>query len=697
MSVSARGVRPARRAAGACAAILGALLSVGDVGAARAGAVSTLILDASNSMNSPFDGGSRIEATKAAVPAALAPFADRLDLGLVVFGHREKQNCHDVEIRQTSAPGAAGKIGPLVASVTAQGVSSLAQSLEVAARSLRYRDRAATIIALADSAGVDNCRLDTCATIEQLRKESKDLVVHLIAVGAKDSELPHLRCVAGLTGGMFTRVANRGELAAALSGAFARAAEQEQVAEEFVAPPPRPKPTPRIALTELPPREKPESGDAGSGAEAADADPDGEFVDDDSEARTIAPENRVSVFAPTRPGEGTSEEGASATVSEGGSPAAETGDGGSDARSPARPVAGAGTNVSALAPTGAGDDGRVDAELLGAEAAIADAEADIAGEPPDAATDRVLAIADGDARFSISLAPPSPPGTTTLVKRREGLATSPSVTASTEATGTDDAGGTAASPAEPATGKVRLAALIVADTKPLASGVEWVILAPGTAGTPSRPIARSSEPEPEIEVPAGEYVVKATFGSAARSQRVEVGADETETLSMVLGAGGLQIDPVNAGAEEPEAVILNTIYAAGTTLSPVVRDLPSGEIVYLNAGVYRIESRYGDANAVARADIEVQPGKLVRAKINHRAGPASFRLLSEASDEPLDDVAWQIVATDGSIVAQSDEATPRIVFAEGRYEVIARRGGESFRTSFEIKPGEATLVDIASR
>jgi hypothetical protein len=192
-------------------------------------------------------------------------------------------------------------------------------------------------------------------------------------------------------------------------------------------------------------------------------------------------------------------------------------------------------------------------------------------------------------------------------------------------------------------------------------------------------------------------VVKATFGSAARSQRVEVGADETETLSMVLGAGGLQIDPVNAGAEEPEAVILNTIYAAGTTLSPVVRDLPSGEIVYLNAGVYRIESRYGDANAVARADIEVQPGKLVRAKINHRAGPASFRLLSEASDEPLDDVAWQIVATDGSIVAQSDEATPRIVFAEGRYEVIARRGGESFRTSFEIKPGEATLVDIASR
>ena len=122
-----------------------------------------------------------------------------------------------------------------------------------------------------------------------------------------------------------------------------------------------------------------------------------------------------------------------------------------------------------------------------------------------------------------------------------------------------------------------------------------------------------------------------------------------------------------------------------------------GPSFYLNAGVYRVESRYGDANAIARADIEVQPGKLVRAKINHRAAQAMFRLVDAASGEAAPGVTWQMLASNGSVVARSDQSAPSMILAEGAYEAVATLGQTSYRSAFEIRPGEQTTVEIPMR
>ena len=43
------------------------------------------------------------------------------------------------------------------------------------------------------------------------------------------------------------------------------------------------------------------------------------------------------------------------------------------------------------------------------------------------------------------------------------------------------------------------------------------------------------------------------------------------------------------------------------------------ELVRLNAGIYRIVSTYGDANATVEADVTVEAGKLSEASVTHSA------------------------------------------------------------------------------
>jgi hypothetical protein len=412
------------------------------------------------------------------------------------------------------------------------------------------------------------------------------------------------------------------------------------------------------------------------------------------------PDTRVSVFAPTQPD---SADGAAGTGEDAG--------GGPDRVSALAPTAsveaatgspdeaaGEVTAAGETPPTGAADAAAQDSgasNAAGEDAAEidpGDGEAAAAAEP---GSERVEAIADGSDEFSVSLAPTAPAGSTILVKRRTGTADAGA--GAPEGSGQPAGESAAAAPRTTASGRVRLAALIIENTKPVKSGVEWEVFALGDGSAPTRPVARSAEALPEIEVPPGEYVVKGKFGHATRTERVTVAADATEDVEIVLGAGGLQIDPVNAGLEEPGAGVLNTIYAAGTTSSPVADKVPSGKVVYLNAGVYRVESRYGEANAVARADIEVQPGKLVRARINHRAGPARFRLVTASGGAELDGVVWQIMTGDGKPVAESEVSAPQMMFAEGAYTALATHDGRTYSAAFAIKPGEETRVDIVAR
>ena len=53
--------------------------------------------------------------------------------------------------------------------------------------------------------------------------------------------------------------------------------------------------------------------------------------------------------------------------------------------------------------------------------------------------------------------------------------------------------------------------------------------------------------------------------------------------------------------------------------SLVVSGALTSQVIGLAAGIYHVVCRYGDANAIVRADIKVEPGKLTEATVYQKA------------------------------------------------------------------------------
>ena len=119
-----------------------------------------------------------------------------------------------------------------------------------------------------------------------------------------------------------------------------------------------------------------------------------------------------------------------------------------------------------------------------------------------------------------------------------------------------------------------------------------------------------------------------------------------------------------------------------------------GLIVRLNAGIYHLVSTYGDANAIVRADVTVEPGKLTEAMITHPGAKVTFKLVTRAGGEAQADTQWN-VAQPPRRSHQGKRRRPADACAgPGAYVVNAKQGGRSFRRSFSIQSGEPVQIEV---
>jgi phosphoglycolate phosphatase-like HAD superfamily hydrolase len=117
-------------------------------------------------------------------------------------------------------------------------------------------------------------------------------------------------------------------------------------------------------------------------------------------------------------------------------------------------------------------------------------------------------------------------------------------------------------------------------------------------------------------------------------------------------------------------------------------------IMRLNAGIYRLVSVYGDANARVEADVTVEAGKLTEADIAHTAGKATFRLVTREGGEALPDTHWTVIAASGDVIKESVGALPTHVLAPGDYTVLAKLSGLAFKRAFTVKDSETVTVEV---
>lgn len=248
-------------------------------------------------------------------------------------------------------------------------------------------------------------------------------------------------------------------------------------------------------------------------------------------------------------------------------------------------------------------------------------------------------------------------------------------------------------------GQVSLVALLTVDGQRIDQGLVWRIFAstrdPRAA---TKLLMTKREASPTIDLEPGEYIVNAAFGRADITRKIVVTAGAATSEKFVLNAGGLKVKVLVDGIEPPTNTIAYDILSSERDQSDnrvrVLAGAKPNVVNRLNAGIYRIVSRYGDANAKVEADVTVEAGKLTEATVSHSAARVTFKLVTRVGGEALPDTQWTVQTPDGQPVMQSVGALPTHILAPGTYSVTAKSSSGVFKRDFTLANGEVAQVEV---
>lgn len=246
--------------------------------------------------------------------------------------------------------------------------------------------------------------------------------------------------------------------------------------------------------------------------------------------------------------------------------------------------------------------------------------------------------------------------------------------------------------------ELRLVALLTADGQQIDQGLIWRVFKTPEGSRKSKLLGEYREASPSVSLKPGDYTVNAAFGRAHITRRIKVKAEQNVTEQFVLNAGGLRLRANYENKKAPDAMVRYAIYVDDreqfTSPNLVMSSVKPELIIRLNAGLYRIVSRFGDANAKVEAEVTVEAGKLSETTITHVAGRAAFKLVTRPGGEALPDTVWTIKYTDGTVVRETVGALPSHYLKPGSYLVSAKSAGQVFSKEFEVRDGKTTNVEV---
>ncbi len=249
---------------------------------------------------------------------------------------------------------------------------------------------------------------------------------------------------------------------------------------------------------------------------------------------------------------------------------------------------------------------------------------------------------------------------------------------------------------------LRLSAMVTENAAPIKSGLVWRIFQEkNNADDKLQLVVTASGGDAEFNLEPGSYLVHAAYGRAGATTRVTVTADATRKETLILNAGGIRLSALGAGdLPLPADKLSFDIYSMEADqrgdAQALVRGARPGKIIRLNADTYRVVGHYGDLNALVRAEIHVQPGKLTEATVYHKAAQLTLKLVNEAGGEALANTSWLVLTPSGDPITESVGAFPTIVLAEGDYSLVAKNQDRIFTRTFSVQAGFDREIEIVA-
>lgn len=242
-----------------------------------------------------------------------------------------------------------------------------------------------------------------------------------------------------------------------------------------------------------------------------------------------------------------------------------------------------------------------------------------------------------------------------------------------------------------------LTATLAGSEMPIRSGLVWRIYAV-TPGTDPALVSELTDASPRQALPQGNYIVHVSYGFASAMARVALRADSVSRL--MIGAGALRVTGAVGKDEIPHQALTYSVYLPEQNNPEgrlVAAGIRSGETVRLPEGDYHVVSNYGASNAMARADLAVEAGKVTDATINHRAARVTLKLVAREGAEALAGTAFSVLTPGGDTIHEEVGAFPSLILAEGNYVMVARHEGQVYSRDFSVRSGVDEEIEIVGR
>ncbi|BCM83428.1 hypothetical protein [Methylobacterium indicum] len=241
----------------------------------------------------------------------------------------------------------------------------------------------------------------------------------------------------------------------------------------------------------------------------------------------------------------------------------------------------------------------------------------------------------------------------------------------------------------PAEASLSLRAVLTSEAKPLRGGLTWRIYEDRPEGGKPVVLARSEEAQPTFRLPPGSYLANVTYGFVSTSKRVTLNPGAASD-QLTVNAGALRLSGAVGEAKiQPGQLAFAVFVPIGNNPEGrLVRDgVKAGEIVRLPEGTYHVVSTWGDSNAIQRADLKVENGRLTDATLNHRAATVTLKLVAAPGTEAFAGTAFSVLTPGGDTIREAIGAFPQVTLAEGEYQLIARHDGKVYTQDFKVESG----------
>lgn len=259
--------------------------------------------------------------------------------------------------------------------------------------------------------------------------------------------------------------------------------------------------------------------------------------------------------------------------------------------------------------------------------------------------------------------------------------------------------GTFSAPIGQGTAFVSLSAVFAGDAKAIQSGLVWRVFEDRADGVQPPLVKKEASPAPVIPLPPGAYIVHATYGFASASKRITAQpGDMRERIT--ISAGALRLGSVVGDVPIPKNRLAYSVFVPLGSNSEgrlVVANAKAGELIILPEGTYHVVSTYGDSNAIMRADLKVDAGKVTEATLNHRAATVTLKLVGSAGGEAIAGTAFSVLTPGGDVIREAIGAFPSVTLAEGEYVLIARHEGQVHTREFKVETGMNLDVEVLAK